>query len=109
MNKILLLIVLLSSTVAYAGGPWSDQYCNATTETTVVKDSQGNIIDEYTIEKVVCDDGAKDFLAYSGIADNCKVFNYDIKLNGKLVPQRGFICERLDGVWEIVNPGDHRY
>ena len=101
--------ILFHSNTALAGGPWSEQYCNAVTETTVIKDKQGNVIDEYTVEKMVCDDGVKDFLAYSGIADECKAFNYEIRLRGKMVPQRGFICKRLDGTWEIVNPGDHQY
>jgi hypothetical protein len=53
---------------AEAGGPWSDQYCNLRTETIIIKDAAGNIIDTKTTEKVVCEDGAMDFLHGAKIA-----------------------------------------
>ena len=96
------------SSLAFAGGPWSEQYCTLTTETvrTIVN---GEVVDEETKEVQNCHDGAMDFLAYSGIAKDCKEFWYDIRLSGQMVQQRGFICQKFDGSWEIVNPGDHNY
>jgi hypothetical protein len=55
-----------------AGGPWSDQYCNLRTETVITKDAAGKIIDSKTTEKVVCEDGAMDFLHGAKIASSCK-------------------------------------
>ena len=42
----------------------SDQYCNAKTETIITKNTKGEVINKQTVETLVCDDGAKDFLAY---------------------------------------------
>ena len=46
--------------VASAGGPGATQYCNAQTETVIIKNTQGEIVDKKTVETMVCDDGAKD-------------------------------------------------
>jgi hypothetical protein len=109
-KKLLLLtflaLAVLLTSKANAGGPWSDQYCNLTTETVIVKDTSGKIIDKQTVEKVKCEDGAMDFLHGAKIAKSCRVFNWDMPLGGTQVTQRSISCKRLDGGYEIV-PGYH--
>ena len=97
-----LTAALLWSGLAVGGGPWSNQYCNLKTETVIVKDPQGNIIKEDTVEKMLCDDGRKDFLEYSGIAKSCREFWYEIKLADNWVNKKGYVCQKFDGSWEIV-------
>ena len=73
--------------------------------TLVNKDNSGKIIDQQAMEKVVCDDGVKDFLAYSGIAKECREFWFDILLNDSFIKRKGYVCQKFDGSWEIVyNP-----
>ena len=110
MQKVLLLtflaLAVLVSAKVDAGGPWSDQYCNLTTETIIVKDVDGNVIDKQTVEKVKCEDGAMDFLHGAKIAESCRMFTWDMPLGGTQVTQRSMSCKRLDGGYEIV-PGYH--
>ena len=40
------LTLFVISSSAEAGGPWSDQYCNAKTETVIVKNTKGEIVDK---------------------------------------------------------------
>ena len=87
---------------AKAGGPWDNQYCNIKTTTIKIIDKNGNIVDEKTEEKVVCDDGVKDFLHGMGIADNCHFFTWMMPLGQTTVEQRSIACRRLDGGYEIV-------
>ena len=53
---------------------------------------------------MVCDDGAKDFLAYSGIAKECKEYWCEMYVAGKWQRKRGYVCQKFDGSWEMVNP-----
>ena len=110
MKKILLLTFLLLAVVLAsrleAGGPWSDQYCDISTETIIVKDTTGKVIDKQTIEKVKCEDGAMDFLHGAKIAKSCRMFTWGMPLGEKIVKQRSISCKRLDGGYEIV-PGYH--
>ena len=92
--------------VATAGGPWSDQYCNLRTETIITKDATGKIIDTKTIEKVVCEDGAMDFLHGAKIAKSCRMFTWRMPLGQETIVKRSMSCKRLDGGYEIV-PGYH--
>ncbi len=110
--KIIALVVLTLVCIltwintSHAGGPWNDQYCDIEVTKIKVVDSEGNLIKTQTEEKMVCNDGAKDFLHGMGIAKNCNIFTWDLRLNGTIVPQRTIACERLDGGYEIV-PGYH--
>jgi len=98
------LILFVVGSSAQAGGPWSDQYCNVKTETVITKDTQGKIIDKQIVETLVCDDGAKDFLAYSGIAKDCKEYWFDMYINQQWIRKKGYVCQKFDGSWEMVNP-----
>ena len=91
------LVTVLWTSHSQAGGPWSNQYCNLKTETIQVVDSSGTVIDSKTVEKLVCDDGVKDFLAYSGIAKDCREYYYTINLSGYPIKKKGYVCEKLDG------------
>jgi hypothetical protein len=110
MRILLLLTFLLLPVdridVATAGGPWSDQYCNLRTETIITKDATGKIIDTKTIEKVVCEDGAMDFLHGAKIAKSCRMFTWRMPLGQETIVKRSMSCKRLDGGYEIV-PGYH--
>ena len=91
------------SATAEAGGLWSDQYCNI--ETTIVRiiDENGVTIEEKTEEKVVCNDGVKDFLHGMGIAESCEFYTWDMPLGETVVTQRSIACKRMDGKgYEIV-------
>ena len=52
-------MVLAYQSVASAGGPWSDQYCNAQIETVIIKNTKGEIVDKKTVETILCDDGRR--------------------------------------------------
>jgi len=98
------LVLFVISTSAEAGGPWSDQYCNAKTETIITKNTKGEVINKQTVETLVCDDGAKDFLAYSGIAKECKEYWFDMYIANEWIRKKGYVCQKFDGSWEMVNP-----
>jgi hypothetical protein len=110
MRSLLLLTLLLLPVdkidVATAGGPWSDQYCNLRTETIITKDATGNIVDTKTTEKVVCEDGAMDFLHGAKIAESCRMFTWRMPLGQETINKRSMSCKKLDGGYEIV-PGYH--
>ena len=101
-----LIIVLTYISRANAGGPWSDQYCDIKTTHIKIVDTNGIVIEERTEEKVVCEDGVKDFLHGMGIADSCQIYEWDIPLGDTLVTQRSIACHKMDGGYEIV-PGYH--
>ena len=100
------ILLNINIAVSKAGGPWSDQYCNISTETIIVKDDKGNVISSTTKEVVKCDDGVKDFLEGSKIASSCKFFTWDMPLGETVVKQRSISCKKLEGGYEIV-PGYH--
>lgn len=102
MKIVVFLSLALISLAANAGGPWSNQYCNIVTQTTVTKDGAGAVVDSKTVEVMKCDDGAKDFLAYSGIAKDCMEFTYTMNLRGHPVQRKGYACQKFDGSYEIV-------
>ena len=97
-----LIIVLTYINRAEAGGPWHDQYCDIETTTIRVVDQAGNVLEEKTEEKVICQDGAKDFLHGFGIADSCQIFTWGMPLGEVVVEQRAIACHKMDGGYEIV-------
>ena len=98
------LVLFVISTSAEAGGPWSDQYCNAKTETIITKNTKGEVVNKQTVETLVCDDGTKDFLAYSGIAKECKEYWFDMYIANEWIRKKGYVCQKFDGSWEMVSP-----
>ena len=100
---LLVFIFLIFQNNVKADGPWNNQYCNVKSEIVKTVDQNGKTI-EKSEEKVICDDGVKDFLHDSGIAKDCRIFTWFMPINGKPVEQRGIACERLDGSgFEIVS------
>jgi hypothetical protein len=101
---VITLIVGLITVVskAQAGGPWSDQYCDVEITKIKIVDAQGNVIENLTEEKLVCNDGAKDFLHGMGIADSCQMFTWMMPLQGTVIKQRDIACHKMNGEYEIV-------
>jgi len=88
---------------AEAGGPWSDQYCDVETTQIRVIDTDGNLLESKVEEKVVCNDGASDFLFDMGIADSCQMFTWDMPIGETVITQRDIACHKLNGEYEIVS------
>ena len=99
---IILAIKLVLLSKAQAGGPWIDQYCDVETTQIRVVDTEGNIIESKVEEKVVCNDGAKDFLHGMGIANSCQMYTWDMPLGEVLITQRQIACHKMNGEYEIV-------
>ena len=94
-------IVWLSK--AEAGGPWIDQYCDVETTQIRVVDTDGNILESKIEEKVVCNDGASDFLEGMGIAESCEMYTWDMPVGEVIITQRQIACKKIDGTgYEIV-------
>jgi hypothetical protein len=100
LTLIVALLIVVST--AEAGGPWNEQYCDVKVTQIKVVDAQGNVIEEKTEEKMVCDDGAKDFLHGMGIADSCQLFTWMMPLEGTVIKQRDIACHKMNGEYEIV-------
>ena len=97
------MIIFAVGSNAHAGGPWNDQYCDVETTQIRVVDSQGTVIKELTEEKVVCNDGAKDFLHGMGIAESCEMYTWDMPVGEVIITQRQIACQKMDGTgYEIV-------
>ena len=93
----------LYSTDAKAGGPWIDQYCDVEVTQIRVVDQQGNVIENKIEEKMVCKDGASDFLFDMGIADSCEMYTWDMPVGEVVITQRQIACKKIDGSgYEIV-------
>jgi hypothetical protein len=95
-------MIIFSIGQSQAGGPWNDQYCDVEVTQIKVVDQQGKLIENRTEEKVVCNDGAKDFLHGMGIADSCNIYTWDMPLGDVLVTQRQIACHKMNGEYEIV-------
>ena len=79
------------------------QYCYQTTTINTDNNGTGNsTVSSKGVTECTENRNNKHFLAYSGMAKDCREHWYEIILDGKIVPQRGFVCQKLDGSWEIV-------
>lgn len=101
---VIMTLVILFNYVerAEAGGPWIDQYCDVEVTQVKVVDQDNNVIENRTEEKMVCKDGASDFLFDMGIADSCQMYTWDMPVGEVLITQRQIICQKIDGEYEIV-------
>ena len=101
---VIMTLVILFNYVerAEAGGPWIDQYCDVEVTQIKVVDQDNNVIENRTEEKMVCKDGASDFLFDMGIADSCQMYTWDMPVGEVLITQRQIICQKIDGEYEIV-------
>ena len=98
----LTLGIIIFSTTAHAGGPWSNQYCDVEITKIKVVNEKGEVLENLTEEKVVCNDGASDFLFDMGIADSCQIFTWMMPMQGTVVRQRDIACQKMNGEYEIV-------
>ncbi|OUT99195.1 MAG: hypothetical protein CBC01_01700 [Betaproteobacteria bacterium TMED41] len=97
------LVLFVNVDKAHAGGPWSEQYCDVEITQIRVIDQQGNVVDNLTEEKVVCKDGASDFLFDMGIAESCGMYTWDMPVGEVIITQRQIACKKMDGTgYEIV-------
>lgn len=76
------------------------QYCHTKSNHTLVN---GETASSKVDVNCTDDPADKHFLAYSGVAKNCREHFYEIYLAGRWEKQRGFVCQKFDGSWEIVN------
>ena len=94
---------IAQSTTADAGGPWNDQYCDVEITKVRVTDQSGNVVENLIEEKLVCKDGASDFLFNMGIAENCEMYTWDMPVGEVIITQRQVACKKMDGTgYEIV-------
>ena len=98
----LTLGMIIFATTVHACWPLINQYCDVEITKIKVVDQQGNIIDNQTEEKVVCNDGASDFLFDMGIADSCQMYTWDMPVGDVLITQRQIACHKMNGEYEIV-------
>mgnify|MGYP001157241243 FL=1 len=99
----LALMTFYLVTYAQAGGPWNDQYCDVEITKVRVIDQQGNVVENLTEEKLVCKDGASDFLFDMGVAESCEMYTWDMPIGEVLITQRQIACKKMDGTgYEIV-------
>jgi hypothetical protein len=105
--KSLIVIGAVSSLAACSSTPqtpvmaqFEPQYCHTKSNHTLVN---GETASSRVDVKCTDDPEDKHFLAYSDIAKNCREFFYNMQLNNNVERQRGYICQKFDGSWEIVN------
>ena len=100
---MIIVIKLVWINRAEAGGPWNNQYCDVEVTKIRVIDQQGNVVENLTEEKMVCNDGASDFLFDMGIAENCEMYTWDMPVGEVMITQRQIACKKMDGTgYEIV-------
>jgi len=100
ISLIVGLIIVVSK--AEAGGPWNDQYCDVEVTQIRVVNEKGEVVENLTEEKMVCNDGAKDFLHGMGIADSCQMYTWDMPVGEVVITQRQIACHKMNGEYEIV-------
>ena len=102
VGLLIALVLFVNDEKAHAGGPWTDQYCDVEITQVRVIDQQGNVVNNLTEEKVVCKDGASDFLFDMGIADSCEMYTWDMPVGEVIITQRQIACHKMNGEYEIV-------
>ena len=96
------MVIFLVGSSAKAGGPWSNQYCDVEITKVKIINESGDIVDNHTEEKLVCNDGASDFLFNMGIADSCQMYTWDMPVGEVVITQRQIACHKMNGEYEIV-------
>lgn len=100
----LLCIVSLGGCGSTAPIKTSEQFCDLKSKTVSVKDKTGRVVDEESIDVMVCNDNKVDrlFHAKSGMARDCGEYKYVMTLNGRPVERTGYACQKYNGTWEVV-------
>ena len=76
------------------------QYCHTKSNYTL---DNGNTASSRIDVNCTDDPNDKHFLAYSGMAKKWREHYYNVWYHGKQQKQRGFVCQKLDGSWEVLN------
>jgi len=106
--KTLLPLSLLIVTSVLAGcsstpqvSDWEQQqYCY--TDETITQNN--GVIDSR--KSVECTDRpAENWRRQLGVADTCREYLYNVRLNNRIERRRGYVCQKMDGSWEIVPTG----
>ena len=109
MRKIYYLIALLFltlglvifSTTVKAGGPWDNQYCDVEITKIKVVNEQGEVIENLTEEKMVCNDGASDFLFDMGIASSCQMYTWDMPIGEVVITPVSYTHLTLPTIYSV--------
>jgi hypothetical protein len=80
------------------------QYCY-TSQT--IETRNGQKVDSTTMVECTDDQIKRLFQTRSGMAPNCGVFTYWMKIGGINVQRKGISCQKPDGTWEVVNTTGH--
>lgn len=100
---LLLLTSILagcSSTPQVASDWEQQQYCY--TDETITQNN--DVIDSR--KTVDCTDRpAENWRRQLGVADTCREYLYNVRLNNRIERRRGYVCQKMDGSWEIVPTG----
>ena len=106
MRQEMLRLSLLITSILIIGGCSSTQYNYTSpycyTDETVVMNNDTTVSSETVLQ---CTDrpGQQTAIQRAGIDAGCEEFWYSEKRNGSIIRQRGVICEKFDGSFEIVN------
>lgn len=106
MLKPLLSLSLATSILAGCSSvpqesAWNQQQYCYTDET--ITDDNGMINAHKTIE--CTDRPAENWRRQLGVADTCREYLYNVRLNNRIERRRGYVCQKMDGSWEIVPTG----
>lgn len=105
MRIIFIFVLLLSAQCTtnyqHSANQNKDPYCEVSSKT-VNETNNGNSVNKYSKTTVECDDGPKSFMKKSGLANDCRYFNWRMPLGNTHVEQRTISCRRLDGGYEII-------
>ena len=97
------LVLFAQIEKAHAGGPWDNQYCDVEVTKIRVVNDQGEVLENLVEEKLICKDGASDFLHGMGIAESCEMYTWDMPVGEVIMTQRQIACKKMDGTgYEIV-------
>lgn len=102
MLKLSLPILLTSLLMGCSSTPETSpfvhqQYCY-TNET--ITNENGRVDSRTSLE--CTDRPAETWRRAFNIADTCREYYYDIRLNNRTEKRRGYVCQKFDGSWEVV-------
>ena len=73
------------------------QYCY--TDETITNEN-GRVDSRTNVE--CTDRPAENWRRAFNVADTCREYYYDIRLNNRMERRRGYVCQKFDGSWEVV-------
>ena len=105
MLKLIVPLVCLTSLAGCSSTPeqsaWNQQQYCYTDET--ITDYNGKV---NSSKRVECTDRpAENWRRQLGVANTCREYFYNMRLNNRTERRRGYVCQKLDGSWEVVPVG----